>query len=102
MSEPLPPAGEEPATWHLSADLFRRFLEVRTSPAERRAVVRHLISHCPECTARAQRVAVEGGYWFGQQDLADEEDYSAAFQNAFQFVDRTDHRMAFERLLGWA
>jgi tetratricopeptide (TPR) repeat protein len=90
-------------TWHLSAELLRRFLDQRVSSRERRAVVRHLITQCPECLALAGRITTEGGYWFGKAgaDAVAERDYAEAFQAAFKFADREAHRVAFERLRGW-
>jgi tetratricopeptide (TPR) repeat protein len=90
-------------TWHLSAELFRRFLEQRVSRRERRAVVRHLITQCPECLALAGRITGEGGYWFGKAgaDAFAERDYAEAFQTAFKFASHAARRVAFERLRGW-
>jgi tetratricopeptide (TPR) repeat protein len=90
-------------TWHLSADLFRRFLENRASRSERRAVVRHLLTLCPKCLALAGRIIAEGGYWLGKAgaEAFVERDYSEAFQAALKFATHAARRVAFERLRGW-
>ncbi len=90
-------------TWHLSAELFRRFLDQRVSRSERRAVARHLIGQCPECLGLVGRIVAEGGYWFGPtgEGVFAERDYAEAFQAAFKFTDREARRIAFERLRGW-
>jgi tetratricopeptide (TPR) repeat protein len=90
-------------TWHISAELFRRFLEQRVSRSERRAVVRHLIAQCPPCLALVGRITAEGGYWLGKAgaNAFAERDYAEAFQAAFKFADRESRRVAFERLRGW-
>jgi tetratricopeptide (TPR) repeat protein len=105
MSGP-PSSGRADAagTWHLSAELFRRFLEQRVSSDERRAIVRHLMSQCPECVSLAQRLTTEGSYWFGKEgaEAAADLDYAAAFQAAFRFASRAARQVAVERLRGWA
>lgn len=90
-------------TWHLSADLCRRFLAERVSRDERRAIVRHLITKCPECLALAARVSAEAGYWFGAPGAAAfiEADYERAFESAFVFASRVTRRVAIEDLRGW-
>ena len=90
--------------WHVSAELFRRFLEQRVSRSERRAVVRHLIAQCPECLRLMARITTEQGYWFGPAAAAAlaERDYGGALHTAFQFTDRESRRMAIDRVRGWA
>jgi tetratricopeptide (TPR) repeat protein len=104
MSETSPPVrGDAPATWHLSADLCRRFIEGRVSAPEKRAFVRHLVSQCEDCLGLLGRVVAEGGYWFsprGAKAFA-EGDYAAAFQGAFKFATRAERRIALEHLRGW-
>jgi hypothetical protein len=105
MSETPPPGREDGAeTWHLSAELVRRFLEQRVSLPERRAVIRHLLTQCPECFALVQRITAEAGYWIGTSgaDAWVDRDYSEAFQAAFRFASQRAHRVALERLRGWA
>jgi tetratricopeptide (TPR) repeat protein len=95
--------GDMAETWHISAELFRRFLDQRVTRSERRAVVRHLIAQCPECLSLVGRITAESGYWFGL-DAAPalaERDYTEAFQAAFKFTSREARRIAFERLRGW-
>jgi tetratricopeptide (TPR) repeat protein len=91
-------------TWHLSAELCRRFLEGRVSPAEARALVRHLISQCEDCLGLMGRIVAESGYWFGKAGAQShaEADYAAAFQAAFKFATRVERSAAEERLRGWA
>jgi hypothetical protein len=101
MSQPLPAdTGDMAETWHLSAELCRRFLERRVSAPESRALVRHLISGCPDCIALMGRITTEGGYWFGKAgaNAFAERDYAEAFQAAFKFANRAARRVAFERL----
>jgi len=104
MSQPLPVASEDMAKpWHLSAELFRRFLDHQVSQPERRAVVRHLISQCPECLGLVGRIVAEGGYWFGPDvaaGLAEGDRFAASFEAATAFVDRESRRIAFEHLRG--
>jgi hypothetical protein len=106
MSETPPPVHGDTAgeTWHLSAELFRRFLEQRVSPPERRAVMRHLVTQCPDCFALAERITAEAGYWTGEDgaDAPVDRDYTEAFQAAFQFATHGAQRLAVERLHGWA
>jgi tetratricopeptide (TPR) repeat protein len=89
--------------WHISAELFRRFLDNRVAPAERRQVVRHLLGDCTRCTALVARIADEGAYWFPSQAAADSEaqDFGPTFRAAARFADRAARRLAVERLLGW-
>ncbi len=104
MSETFPPGqGDAPATWHLSAELCRRFLEGRVSAPERRALVRHLITDCPECIALIGRISAESGYWFGKPgaEAYIDRDYAEAFQAAFKFATHLERKLAVERLRGW-
>jgi tetratricopeptide (TPR) repeat protein len=106
MSQPLPVASEDMAKpWHLSEELFRRFLDHQVSPAEGRAVVRHLVSQCPECLGLVGRIVAEGGYWFGKEvaeGLAEHDRVLASFEAAVEFTAREPRRIAFEHLRGWA
>jgi tetratricopeptide (TPR) repeat protein len=90
-------------TWHLSADLCRRFLEGRVSVPEKRAFVRHLVGQCEDCLGLLGRIVAEGGYWFGPRGAKAyaEGDYAAAFQAAFKFATRAERRIALEHLRGW-
>ncbi len=93
--------------WHVSAELFRRFLEQRISRPERRAVIRHLLTQCSECVSRCARIVAEGGFLPGEDTPVAfaSLDYEAAFKAAFRFADRNAHRVAFEYLRGvgqWA
>jgi hypothetical protein len=103
MSEPLTTGPRDMAnTAHLSAELVRRFLEQQVSVSERQAVVRHLVTQCPECLALTGRITAEGGYWFGAGAEAFlERDYTEAFEAASKFTDRAARRIAVERLCGW-
>jgi tetratricopeptide (TPR) repeat protein len=87
--------------WHISAELFRRFLDHRVTPAERRQVVRHLIGDCAHCTDLVARLAAEGGYWFPRRTGAEAQDLAPSFLAASRFADRAARRLAVERLLGW-
>jgi tetratricopeptide (TPR) repeat protein len=105
MSEAEPPPPDDAAaSWHVSAELCRRFLEGRVSPPERRAVVRHLITECSECIALMGRISAESGYWLGKAgaDAFVDRDYAEAFQAAFRFASQAARRVALERLHGWA
>lgn len=91
--------------WHLSAELFRRFLDQLVSRSERRAVIRHLISQCPQCLGLVSRIVAEGGYWFGKEvaaGLVEGDRLLVTLEAAAAFADRAAGRLAFERLLGWA
>jgi tetratricopeptide (TPR) repeat protein len=90
-------------TWHLSAELCRRFLAERVSRDERRAIVRHLITKCPECLALAARMSAEAGYWSGAGGAAavGDADYGRAFETAFAFASRVTRQSAIENLRGW-
>ncbi len=104
MSEPLPADLDMAESWHLSAELFRRFLDHQVSQPERRAVVRHLVSQCPECLGLVGRIVAEGGYWFGPDvaaGLAEGDHFLASFEAAVALTDRESRRLAFERLRGW-
>jgi tetratricopeptide (TPR) repeat protein len=92
------------ATWHVSADLCRRFLEGRVSAPEKRAFVRHLLTQCEDCFGLLARIVAEGGYWFGKRgaEAFAEHDYTTAFQAAFQFATAIDREVALDHLRGWA
>jgi tetratricopeptide (TPR) repeat protein len=106
MSEPLAADPRDMAEpWHLSADLFRRFLDQQVSRSERQAVIRHLLTQCPQCLGLAGPIVAEGGYWFGKKvvaGLAEGDRFAASFEAAAAFADRASRRVAFERLRGWA
>lgn len=87
--------------WHISAELFRRFLDGRVTAAERRQVVRHLLGECTRCAELVERIAEESGYWFPKRGLAEGQDLEPAFRSAARFADRASRRVAVERLLGW-
>src|SRR5258708_25469677 len=103
MGEPLHTGPRDMAnTAHLSGEPVRHFLEQQVSVSERQAVVRHLVTQCPECLALTGRITAEGGYWFGAGAEAFlERDYTEAFEAAFKFTDRAARRIAVERLCGW-
>ena len=104
MSRPLPADPDMAEPRHLSAELFRRFLDHQVSQPERRAVVRHLISQCPECLELVGRIVAEAGYWFGKDvaaGLAEGDRFLASIEAASAFVDRESRRVAFEHLRGW-
>jgi hypothetical protein len=90
-------------TWHISADLCRRFLEGRVSVAEKRAFVRHLVGQCEDCLALVGRITSETGYWFGKRGAEAwvERDYAAAFQAAFKFATTLEREIALDHLRGW-
>lgn len=106
MSEPLPAEPRDMAApRHFSEELFRRFLDHQVSQPERRAVVRHLVSQCPECLRLVGRIVAEGGYWFGKEvaeGLAESDRVLASFEDTAEFTLREPRRVAFERLRGWA
>jgi tetratricopeptide (TPR) repeat protein len=87
--------------WHISAELFRRFLDNRVAPAERRQVVRHLLGDCGHCTELVARLADEGAYWFPRRTPSETKDLEPTFRSAARFADRAARRVAVERLLGW-
>jgi tetratricopeptide (TPR) repeat protein len=87
--------------WHISAELFRRFLDNRVAATERRQVVRHLLGDCVRCTELVARIAGETGYWFPRQTTTEALDLEPAFRAAARFADRAARRVAVERLLGW-
>src|SRR5579863_322943 len=90
------------AEWHLSADLFRRFLDGRTDNEQSKEIVRHLIHGCEECTALGSRLVSESGYWFPKRGFAASDDaYETAVEASFCFATKEERRMAVERLLGW-
>jgi RimJ/RimL family protein N-acetyltransferase len=80
-------------TGHLSADVLRRFLEQQLSGPELHAVVRHLLTQCPECHALAERKTAESGLWRrqGGSDL----DYTQAFLTALEAATRAARRLTF-------
>jgi tetratricopeptide (TPR) repeat protein len=88
--------------WHISAELFRRFLRRQASKAENRRLVRHLLGECTFCSALATRLMDEEGYWFPKrsQGLAPE-DYDLAFAAGVDFCAEETKRAAVLRLRGW-
>jgi len=90
------------AEWHLSADLFRRFLDGRAKRDESKQIVRHLVRGCDQCQALASRLVAESGYWFPKRSFGvSEEAYEQVFEAAFSFTTKEERRIAVERLLGW-
>ncbi len=88
--------------WHITAELFRRFLSGRVTRDEAKRVVRHLIGGCADCAGLARQVMGDSGYWFprrrpGRPDGALEQ----VFESAAGFVSREQRRLAEERLRGW-
>jgi tetratricopeptide (TPR) repeat protein len=89
-------------SWHLTADLARRFLEQRVSPAERRALVRHLLTQCAACLDLMSRVTAESSYWRGKREPVGQgsHDYETTFESLFKFANNNARRAADQRLLG--
>jgi tetratricopeptide (TPR) repeat protein len=89
------------AEWHMSADLFRRFLN-RTAPArETKRLIRHLLHGCEACQTLASRIIAESGYWFPKRGFASQAAYEDAFESALRFADAAERRAAVSRLRGW-
>lgn len=55
MSPRTPEEAEIAGTPHFEEDLIERFLACEVTRAENRAVVRHLLSDCPDCKAKIWR-----------------------------------------------
>src|SRR5580693_140096 len=88
--------------WHISADLFRRFLRKEGTRTENRRLVRHLLGECTFCSALASRLMDEEGFWFPKraQGLSPD-DYDRAFTAAVEFGQEVMQRAAVLRLRGW-
>jgi tetratricopeptide (TPR) repeat protein len=88
--------------WHISAELFRRFLRREVTRPESRQIVRHLLAECEVCSALATRLMDEEGYWFPKKAHGlSPEDYGEAFAAAAQFGNLQLQRSAVLRLRGW-
>jgi hypothetical protein len=87
--------------WHMSADLFRRFLDGRAMRDESKRLIRHLVHGCDECQGLASRLVAESGYWFPKRGFVSEEEYEDAFQTALRFATVEERRAAIARLRGW-
>jgi tetratricopeptide (TPR) repeat protein len=87
--------------WHITADLFRRFLEGRATKDEARRIVRHLIGNCEQCVALTSKVVADCGIWFPRPGRAGRKSFERAFENAIGLVSPARHRLAEERLRGW-
>ncbi len=87
--------------WHLSANLFRRFLDGRTTKEESKRIVRHLIHGCEECLALSSRLVAESAYWFPKRGALSETEYEDAFQAALRFANAEERRAAIARVRGW-
>jgi tetratricopeptide (TPR) repeat protein len=90
-------------TWHISADLMRRFIDRATNKQESMQLVRHLLRGCEQCSALTQRVLEEHGYWGFLKRAAGfrSEEYDQAFETALRFATHEQRRLALSRLRGW-
>jgi tetratricopeptide (TPR) repeat protein len=86
---------------HVSADLFRRFLDGKVAKQEAKRIVRHLIHGCEDCLALSSRIVAEAGYWFPKRGLVSEAEYEDAFASAFRFATAEERRAALARVRGW-
>src|SRR5260370_30986023 len=69
--------------WHISAELFRRFLRREGTRTENRRLVRHLLGECTFCSALATRLMDEEGYWFPKRSQGlTPDDYDKTFASA--------------------
>jgi tetratricopeptide (TPR) repeat protein len=88
--------------WHISADLFRRFLAGKATKEESKRLIRHLIHGCETCVELTARLVKEGSYWFPIRDAGySAEEYDQAFESALTFGTEQQRRLAVERLRGW-
>lgn len=92
------------AEWHASEELLGRFLRLRSSQDEARAVVKHLLTGCPECSELAVRLTTEMGLWpeKGSGAAGWEQAYEEVFSRAMAFASEMEQRVALEKLRGWA
>jgi tetratricopeptide (TPR) repeat protein len=90
-------------TWHISADLLRRFIGRATTNQESMRLVRHLLRGCEQCGALTQRILGESGYWGFLKRAAgfSAEEYDQAFETALHFATQEERRAAVARLRGW-
>jgi tetratricopeptide (TPR) repeat protein len=88
--------------WHITADLFRRFLEGRATKDEARRIVRHLVGDCTECAALTRKVVADSGYWFPRRGRRGrDKSFEQAFESVISLVAPERRRLAVERLRGW-
>jgi tetratricopeptide (TPR) repeat protein len=88
--------------WHITTEVFRRFLEGRATKDEARQVVRHLIGDCAECVALTRKVVADFGTWFPRPGRTGrDESFERVFENAIGLVAPEKRRLAVERLRGW-
>lgn len=88
--------------WHISAELFRRFLRREGTRTENRRLVRHLLGECTFCSALATRLMDEEGYWFPKRSQGlTPDDYDKTFASAVDFCAEETRRAALLRLRGW-
>jgi tetratricopeptide (TPR) repeat protein len=88
--------------WHVSADLFRRFLAGRASKDESKCLIRHLLRGCEPCVELTARLVKEGGHWFPIRSAGTSlAEYDQAFDAALTLGTEQRRRVAVERLRGW-
>ncbi|HVT58334.1 MAG TPA: tetratricopeptide repeat protein [Thermoanaerobaculia bacterium] len=89
-----------PEQWHLTEELFRRFLERTTTSHEGKKILRHLLHRCDRCAVLARRVALEA-HIFPERQKIDLDQLAHAFKDAIDFGTSAARRIALERLEGW-
>jgi len=85
------------AEWHVTEDLFGRFLSSAVSREEAQRIIRHLVSPCQPCSELASRMTSEVGRSSQQRQA-----YEAVFARALAFASQQEERLALEKLRGWA
>ncbi len=85
---------------HLSAEIYRRFLNRQATRAEARQVVRHLLTECPVCQDLAGRLTLDSGCWLPRPEVV-EPDYDRVLGSSIRASVRQANGMAIDRVSGW-
>jgi tetratricopeptide (TPR) repeat protein len=90
---------------HIPQEALERFLRLEASQEESKRLVRHLLSGCAQCSDLALRIASETGLFTpltpdGKSGW--EQAYEEVFARTLAFASEEEHRLAIEKLRGWA
>ncbi|HTG31719.1 MAG TPA: tetratricopeptide repeat protein [Thermoanaerobaculia bacterium] len=90
---------------HIRQEALERFLRLEASQEESKRLVRHLLTGCAQCSDLALRITSETGLFAplkpdGRSGW--EQAYEEVFVRTLTFASEEEHRLAVEKLRGWA